>query len=52
MGLFFLAIKNQLSHFLQMCLCLRTVIMVGRTRPEGFLVELNLFRSDDSWAIT
>ena len=43
MRLVLLAIVDQLSHTRQVGLRLGTVVIVGRTAPEGLLVELDLF---------
>ena len=37
-----LASEDRIAHGLQMCFSLRTVIVVGRTTPERFLIQLNL----------
>ena len=41
MSLHLFAFEDQLTHFLQMCLRLRTIIGVGRTAPEGLFVDLD-----------
>ena len=41
MSSFFVTLENQIAHFLKMLLCLRTVIIVRRTAPERFLIELD-----------
>ena len=39
----FLTGKDRVSHSLKMNLGLKAVVIVGRTAPEGFLIELYLF---------
>ena len=36
-------VENQLAHLVEMGLRLRTTVLIGRTRPECLLVQLNLF---------
>ena len=38
----FLTGKDAVAHLLQMCLGCRIVVVMGRTAPEGFFVELYL----------
>ena len=40
-SLTFLALEDELTHLLQVCLGLRAVVVVGRAAPEGFFVQLN-----------
>ena len=43
LSLFLTPLEYQAAHLLQMCLGLRAVVVVRRTTPEGFLIQLNLF---------
>ena len=36
-------VEDQLAHLVEMSLRLRTTVLMGRTRPECLLVQLNLF---------
>ena len=37
------SVEDQLAHLIEMSLSLRTAVLMGRTRPESLLVQLNLF---------
>ena len=43
-GLKLLAGKNELAHLRQRSQRLTTIVIVGRTAPEGFFVELDFLR--------
>ena len=44
MSLFLTAVEDELSDLSQMGFRLLAVVLIGRPRPEGFLIQLYLFR--------